>query len=111
VENGDEMNLPCIKAAILCSLMTVTAVYARAIEFSFDASNAGKQISYNNNLNMQWGSEFLVNTNVVYSVAPEDQSYPAIAFDGINYFVVWTDERSGCDLNRGRYSICSCDCL
>jgi len=95
VENGDEMNLPCIKAAILCSLMTVTAVYARAIEFSFDASNAGKQISYNNNLNMQWGSEFLVNTNVVYSVAPEDQSYPAIAFDGINYFVVWTDERSG----------------
>ncbi len=38
--------------------------------------------------------EFLIDTNVTYLPAPFDQRYASIAFDGTNYFVVWTDSRN-----------------
>jgi hypothetical protein len=36
---------------------------------------------------------FLIDTNVVYTQARSDQSWPAIAFDGMNYLAVWQDSR------------------
>ncbi|MEO0050208.1 MAG: hypothetical protein ABIK42_03615, partial [candidate division WOR-3 bacterium] len=39
--------------------------------------------------------EFLIDTSITYTCAPEYQHSPAIAFDGVNYFVVWADERNG----------------
>jgi hypothetical protein len=39
--------------------------------------------------------EFLIDTNIVYVTAPGHQEYPAIVFDGNNYFVVYQDWRSG----------------
>lgn len=39
--------------------------------------------------------EFLLGTNFVYIPANETQQYPAIAFDGRNYMLVWEDDRMG----------------
>ena len=39
--------------------------------------------------------EFLIDTTIVYTAAPDEQRGPHIAFDGVNYFVVWADRRSG----------------
>jgi len=41
--------------------------------------------------------EFLIDTSVVVVFAPDDQSEPAVAFDGANFLVVWEDCRSGSD--------------
>ncbi|MEO0115902.1 MAG: FlgD immunoglobulin-like domain containing protein, partial [candidate division WOR-3 bacterium] len=46
--------------------------------------------------------EFLIDTNVVYVPAPGGQYSPSIAFDGTNYLVVWTDERSDIDIYGAR---------
>jgi hypothetical protein len=49
-----------------------------------------------------WG-EFLIDTSVVRVSAPGDQESPAIAFDGVNSFVAWQDDRSGtCDIMAAR---------
>jgi hypothetical protein len=41
--------------------------------------------------------EFLIDTSVTYVPAPDDQWYPAVAFDGTNFLAVWTDRRFGTD--------------
>jgi len=41
--------------------------------------------------------EFLIDTSVTLVPAPDDQSDPAIAFDGANFLVVWRDNRVGMD--------------
>jgi len=38
--------------------------------------------------------ETLLDTNVTYVMAPQDQMNPALAFDGTNYLVVWSDQRA-----------------
>jgi len=40
-------------------------------------------------------NEFLLDTTLTYISAFSGQSYPAVAFDGTNYFVVWFDWRNG----------------
>lgn len=40
-------------------------------------------------------SEFLIDTNTIYTPAAMGQVYPSIAFDGSNYFAVWIDSRGG----------------
>jgi hypothetical protein len=39
--------------------------------------------------------EFLIDTSIMYVRAPDDQEYPAIAFDGANFLVTWQDYRNG----------------
>jgi hypothetical protein len=41
--------------------------------------------------------EFLIDTSNALSPAPFDQSVPALAFDGVNFLVVWVDSRGGYD--------------
>jgi large repetitive protein len=41
------------------------------------------------------GGEFLIDTSSVLLPAPGSQNDPAIAFDGVNFLVVWEDKRSG----------------
>ena len=41
--------------------------------------------------------EFLIDTNVTLAPAPGDQGGAAIAFDGTNFLVVWSDGRNGSD--------------
>ena len=63
--------------------------------------------------------EFLIDTNVVYVPAPDEQESPSVAFDGTNYLVVWYDGRfdsydifgarvnqSGVVLDPAGFSIC-----
>jgi hypothetical protein len=38
--------------------------------------------------------EFLLDTTIVYNVSPSSQEQPSLAFDGVNYLVVWHDGRS-----------------
>jgi hypothetical protein len=46
-------------------------------------------------------TEFLLDTNVTYISASSKQSYPAIAFDGKNYLVVWHDWRNKVGFHYG----------
>ncbi|MEO0080108.1 MAG: hypothetical protein ABIK44_05475, partial [candidate division WOR-3 bacterium] len=39
--------------------------------------------------------EFLIDTSITIGPAPDWQEEPAVAFDGTNFLVVWTDDRSG----------------
>lgn len=39
-------------------------------------------------------SAFLVDTGVVYTGAPYEQTFPSISFDGDNYFIIWQDTRN-----------------
>ena len=40
---------------------------------------------------------FLLDTSAIYAAVPDTnwQDYPDIAFDGVNYLVVWQDDRNG----------------
>lgn len=40
-------------------------------------------------------SEFLIDTNTIYTPAALAQKYPSVASDGTNYFAVWIDSRGG----------------
>ncbi len=46
-------------------------------------------------INAQQNYEFLIDTNVVYVPVPYKQISPSVAFDGTNYFIVWSDFRDG----------------
>ena len=48
--------------------------------------------------------EFLIDTNRVFLNARGDQGYPSVAFDGINYLVVWADDR-GYEIGLGVWAI------
>jgi hypothetical protein len=45
--------------------------------------------------------EFLIDTNVTTVLAPGDQRFPAIGFDGTNFLVVWTDHPSSAQWDIG----------
>jgi hypothetical protein len=52
-------------------------------------------------------SEFPIYTNVFYPSALNNQQYPSVAFDGVNYLVVWEDWRndSGNQINSDIYGV------
>lgn len=42
-----------------------------------------------------WGqSEFLIDSTFIGGIAADNQLFPSVGFDGMNYLVVWTDVRS-----------------
>jgi hypothetical protein len=56
----------------------------------FDPAEVVRQVSGDASFD---STVFLLDTNVVYTASAQAQSYPAVAFDGEYYFVVWTDHR------------------
>jgi Secretion system C-terminal sorting domain len=89
-------------------------IFVISLAFSFPVSTQAKDVPFNvnevinqvsnyNSLNAHPYpltpeptdyDKFLVDTSSVYVGAPGAQSYPDIAFDGTNYFVVWAEERN-----------------
>ncbi|MGB3479289.1 MAG: T9SS type A sorting domain-containing protein [bacterium] len=65
----------------------------------FDANAFTETISHNlTGEGEKWStddrqSEFLIDTNIVYTTPPYWQSLSSMAFDGTNYMIVWSDER------------------
>jgi hypothetical protein len=39
--------------------------------------------------------EFLIDTNIIYAPSIDNQCSASVAFDGVNYLVVWQDDRNG----------------
>lgn len=50
---------------------------------------------YTNTSNAQDTPEFLIDTSIVFGHSYDHKGYPAIAFDGTNYLVVWEEENNG----------------
>lgn len=69
---------------LICTLAIFLAGALGHTEQSYEISNSNFPLRKN---------EFLVDTNVIYTQARGDQSWPSIASDSTNYLVVWQDSR------------------
>jgi hypothetical protein len=79
----------------LIGLILVVMLKAQNITPPFDVKKVISEMHQHNNAAVSRDNEFLIDTNVVYAPAYDFQGYPAIAYDGYNYMVVWEDDRSG----------------
>ena len=78
----------------IVSLILLTAsLKAREIETPFDVNEIIAQVNRPRYSVGSRDGEFVIDTNLVTVPAVASQTTPAIAFDGINYFVVWQDQR------------------
>jgi phosphoribosylformylglycinamidine (FGAM) synthase PurS component len=91
-------------AARSCAVLSVIGILissGQAMTPRFDAADVVRQVRAVHSERSPAGlmslpdiGEFLIDTNVITVLAPEDQRFPSIGFDGTNFLVVWTDHRS-----------------
>ena len=89
----------------LLAISVVTGLHAQNVQTPFDVNEVVEQVSGNRKSQELSTGEFLIDTNIVYIPASEEQSYSSVAFDSSNYLVVWQDRRSGfqhCDIYGAR---------
>jgi phosphoribosylformylglycinamidine (FGAM) synthase PurS component len=85
----------------VCCCLSLSA--ASAAQPGFDPAEAVRQIRSVHSVSRIRGpsnpgfdgGEFLIDTSITRMSAQFSQSFPAIAFDGSNFLVVWQDERYG----------------
>ncbi len=87
-----------LASALLAASCWLSA--ALAVQPSFDAREVVRQVRcvMHSASRVEQGlddCEFLIDTSITYVPAPGNQVEPALAFDGTNFLVVWTDGRSG----------------
>jgi len=95
------MSLKIISFIFVVSLAFGLAPSSEVSAVPFDVNEIIKRVNYHRQYNksntgfpnVEYG-EFLVDTGIVYyASAPEQQRSSSIAFDGINYLIVWEDRR------------------
>ena len=75
-------------------LLFVTSLNAQGPKLPFDIDQGVGQLQYHSHLTESRENEFLIDTNIIYVPARRGQKYPKIAFDGINYLIMWLDNRT-----------------
>jgi len=92
-----------IASALMAICCCLSSSAASAVRPDFDSGNAVRRIRAAHstprildpsNPGFDDG-EFLIDTSITLVPAPDNQAEPAVAFDGANFLVVWTDGRSG----------------
>ncbi len=78
---------------VLTVVCTGTSLNAQKIKPPFDVNDIVKQVSTHHHPRESREGEFLIDTNLVYVAAADDQIGASVAFDGTNYLIVWTDFR------------------
>ena len=95
--------LGCVLSAAIGQRLGTATQLVASVRPGFDPNTVARQVhSAGSNPRTREPSvpvlddgEFLIDTSAALVPAPNDQSEPAVAFDGANFLVVWRDNRSG----------------
>jgi NADH:ubiquinone oxidoreductase subunit len=90
------------KRLLVLGTMLLAGIGLAAVQPGFDAKETVRHVrsgrsgpSADSRGPLALTGEFLIDTSITLVGAPGDQDDPAIALDGANFLVTWTDERSG----------------
>jgi hypothetical protein len=80
---------------IFCILLFIVPTIAQESDLPFDLNINTEQMHHQYGYTELRDGEFLIDTSIVYVSIPARYWYPSVSFDGSNYFIVWSDSRSG----------------
>jgi hypothetical protein len=78
--------------ATICTFAPIF-LYSQQINPPFDTRETINEATLNRSYDEAQDLGFLIDTNIAYIPAADDQYCSAVAFDGTNYLVVWQDSR------------------
>jgi len=91
-----------MKLSLLLPAVCVLLLTAAAQNPDFDPDDVVRDVRSRRATSWFDGTEFMVDTSIIYVPTPEQQTAPAVAFDGTDYLVVWEDYREDVDIYGAR---------